>query len=105
MVANYDKDSKINGIKCDICGIAKLDKFTYYSAKIDAIMVDKVMGAKGIADIDRRYLDLDFCEACFGKLKSQVMLVIKKREENKGKSQWSTSTQQKQNIPQPQIFY
>lgn len=101
MVAHFDKKGRINGIICDMCGHTNTDKFRYYSAKLDCIEVDKSIGSKGIADIDRRYLDLDFCASCFGNMKKQVLAIIKKREDAKakGKSQWSTSAQQhKQNM-------
>lgn len=91
MVAHVDQKTKsTNGIICDICGQVYLDKFEYYSAKFDLVEVDRAVGKTGIKQIDRRYLDLDFCPICMDTLKHKVIENIKKRES----SVWSATTQQ-----------
>lgn len=89
MVYTDPKTKKNVGVLCDICGKVYIDKFVYYSAKFDCIQVDRNFGPRGIADIDKRYLDLDFCDNCFNQLKAKVMEAIKKREKQ---GDWSTTT-------------
>jgi hypothetical protein len=89
MVANYNKDHQVNGIVCDFCGTVRTDKFTYYSAKLDKVDIDKSSGFSMDRDVDRRFLDLDICEPCFEQMKKKILDVIKKR--GSGSSGWSTS--------------
>ena len=98
MVAHYNSEQNINGIVCDICGQTFIDKFEYYSSKFDYIQIDKAMGVKGIRDLDRRYLDLDFCKQCFEKLKTKVVAQIEKRKAEQ--STWTASAKiiHKQNM-------
>lgn len=91
MVVHRDqKTQKNNGVYCDLCGSLHLDRFKYYSMKIDLVEVDRDAGKTGIKNIDRRYLDLDLCESCAQKLFDQVKQQIEKREKG---GAWSTSTQ------------
>ena len=89
MVAHYNKEKQVIGISCDFCGNTKVEKFTYYSAKLDKVQVDKVVGFQTDRDVDRRHLDLDICEACFGAMREKILKVIKNRDKNKNK--WSSS--------------
>lgn len=89
MVAYADPQTKKHvGITCDLCGSVYRDKFIYYSAKIDMIEVDSSIQKTGVINIDRRFLDLDYCSACFEKIKQQV-LSAKPKE---GDDSWTTST-------------
>jgi len=78
MVAHYNKDKAIDGIICDICGKVCTKSFIYYSSKFDRVVVNQSSG--GIDDLDKRFMDLDFCESCFSSLKKKVVNVINERE-------------------------
>jgi hypothetical protein len=88
MVAHYNKDKQTDGVICDLCGAVRTDKFTYYSAKLDRVNVDRNSGFLADRDVDRRFLDLDICESCFDQMKKKILDVINRKKD----SDWSTST-------------
>lgn len=89
MAPHYDKNKKINGIICDLCGTVLTDKFEYVSGKLDHVEVDKAIGKHGIKDIDRRFLDVDFCPRCWKELEDRIR---KNLEKLSTQGAWSAST-------------
>lgn len=84
------------GISCDLCGAEFRDTFDYYSARIDKVAVDSSKKKTGVAEVDRRYMDLDICLPCWEKMVKQVKKTIKEREKQaskakkSGANEWST---------------
>ncbi|MHA2403769.1 MAG: hypothetical protein ACXADH_12310 [Candidatus Kariarchaeaceae archaeon] len=83
------KDRK--GIVCDVCGDEARGVFTYYSANFDEVKVAVDQQKVGVVDADKRTLELDFCEKCYGNMKAKVLEVIDKKgkEPKSKKSEWS----------------
>jgi hypothetical protein len=92
MAAHYDNNKNVNGIICDLCGTVLIDKFEYYSGKLDFVEVDRAVGKHGIKDIDRRFLDIDFCPACWKELEDRIR---KNLEKISSRGAWSASTKPK----------
>jgi ferredoxin len=84
------------GISCDLCGAEFRDTFDYYSAKIDKITVDASRQKTGVAEVDRRFMDLDICDGCWEKTVEVVKKVIEARKQKasrakkSGADQWTT---------------
>ena len=78
------------GIMCDICGSEHREKFIYYSSVFDKVSVDSAQKKVGVVDADKRTLELDLCEKCYGDMKTKVLEVINKKDKKpKGKGEWS----------------
>lgn len=80
------------GIMCDTCGDEYREKFIYYSSVFDKVSVDSSQQKVGVVDADKRTLELDMCEKCYGDMTTKVREIINKRESKgskKGKSGWS----------------
>lgn len=96
MVAHQNQKGMIDGIYCDLCGEAFVNKFEYYSARIDLVEVDREVAKQGIKDVDRRNLDLDICIKCMDLLKKKVLDNIaareKKEEDSKKKGVWTVKS-------------
>lgn len=89
MVAHFNQNKQIDGIVCDICGAICTQKFTYYSAKFDRVLVNGGSGSSSDVEVDKRFMDLDYCERCFESTKSTVLKVIKERDKA---GKWSASS-------------
>ena len=74
------------GVFCDLCGAEYYNKFDYYSAKIDKVVVDKDRSQAGVAEVDRQYMDLDICCKCWDKMVDNVKKVIANRASSPKKS-------------------
>ena len=93
MVAHIDQQSKkTDGIICDICCTPFVNKFEYYSAKFDLIEVDRDKQKVGPKHVERRHMDLDFCQSCYNALIAKVLVNIKKREQDSKDSVKFTSS-------------
>jgi hypothetical protein len=91
MVMHVDpKTKKPIGIYCDVCNKVFINKFEYFSAKFDHVVVDKEACVAGPKEVDRRYLDLDFCQKCMNELIEKVKIGIKAREKNANKMRVDT---------------
>ena len=93
------KDSR--GIECDLCGSVHKNKFSYYSAKVDKVVVDCDMSqvsdsGSGIVEHDKRFLDIDICDACYNGIIQKMKLIIHRREQGHidepKKADWSLTT-------------
>ena len=87
----------MRGIQCDLCGAEYREQFTYFSGTLDKVDVDGTRSKGEVAEVDKRFLDIDICEKCWlDHIKTKMMEVINKREKeakkrakNKG-NQWSS---------------
>lgn len=92
MVAHIDQNlKKTDGIICDICNQPFVKKFEYYSAKFDLVEVDSDQQKVGPKRVDRRHMDLDFCQGCYNTLLAKVMVNIKQREQD-SKTKFTSSS-------------
>lgn len=92
MVAYYNENKKCTGVVCDKCSKVCKEKFIYFSIKVAHIQVDIKTGVKdNIADIDDKYLDLDFCEECFMRIHNEVKINLNKVSKN---GTWSSDVTQ-----------
>ena len=89
MVAHFDENKRINGIICDLCGKVCIDTFEYYSGKFDFISVDRNRTAQGPAEVDERFMDVDFCKDCWKELENRMRVNLERIDK---KGSWSTST-------------
>jgi hypothetical protein len=88
-VTVHTTGDKNDGINCDLCNITFVNKFEYYNAKFDLVVVDKDKCKSGIVNIDRRYLDLDICPKCMEQIIDKVKVVISDREGKKKDEKWT----------------
>ena len=84
MVMTKDK----RGIECDTCGAEYRENFTYYSCTLDKIDVSAARSSSDNSgsDVEKRFLDLEICEKCWGDMKARMMEIINKREEKAKKA-------------------
>lgn len=98
MVAHYNKQNKIDGIYCDLCGALLQNKFSYYSGAFSYVEVDRESGQNGIKNIDDKLLNVDYCEKCWGELKDRMLKTLQEVDKQKHKeklhSNWETTTEQ-----------
>jgi hypothetical protein len=88
MVAHYDENKRINGIICDLCGKVCVDSFKYYSGKFDYVSVDRNVKQQGVVDVDKRFMDVDFCADCWKELENRMRHTLEKRDKQ---GNWTTS--------------
>ena len=91
MVVHYNNMKEKDGIICDLCGAAHLKSFTYYPVKLIRVVVSEHVAKEDhhIQEVDKQYMDLDFCEKCFEEMKKKLLKVIQDRER---KSRSSSTT-------------
>lgn len=87
MVIHFNDKKQKDGITCDMCGKTFTRNFVYYPVTMMRVVVDENTAREDhhISEVDKRYLDLDFCEACHNELKTRVLATIKHREKKQSK--------------------